>query len=122
MLKQIIASVGSVVTGACCLGFAPFIAGLSAIGAGFLVNDAILIPLFAVFLALHGWALFTSRKRHGRSGPFYLGVGGGIVAFMALWFFAPLAYAALAALLAAAAWDIVALRQRSQTLQVPTIR
>ncbi len=111
MLKETSGTVGSVLSGACCLGYAPLIAGLSAIGAGFLVNDAILIPLFVVFLTYTVWVLWASRKVHGRAGPFYLGAGAAVVAFAALWFLTPLAYAALAALIAANVWNIVAQRQ-----------
>ncbi len=52
------------------------LADLSVIGAGFLMNDAILIPLF-----------------------------------VALWFLPALSYAALAALIAASVWNIIAQRQ-----------
>jgi hypothetical protein len=114
MVKQIVGSTGSVVAGACCLGFAPFIAALSAIGAGFLVNDLVLIPLFLVFLGITIWALWTSRKRHDHAGPFALGAIGALVAFAALWFFAPVSYAGLAALVAASVWDIVLLHRRQQ--------
>ena len=51
MFKELSGCTGSVVSGACCLGFAPLLAGLSAIGASFLIRDAILIPLFVAFLA-----------------------------------------------------------------------
>jgi hypothetical protein len=53
MLKQIIGPTGSALSGACCLGFAPFLAGLSAIGAGFLINDLMLIPCSCCFSASH---------------------------------------------------------------------
>ena len=115
MLKQISGSIGSGVAGACCLGFAPFLAGLSAIGAGFLINDLVLIPLFVVFLGITLWGLWAARKRHGHPGPSFLGTAAAIIAFAALWFFVPLSYAGLAALIAASAWDIVLLRQRPQT-------
>ena len=111
MIKQCSGSIGSVVAGACCLGFAPFLAGLSLIGAGFLINDLVLIPLFAVFLGITLWGLYSSRKRHKQSGPFILGTAAAIIAFAALWFFAPLAYLGLAALIAASIWDIVPLRK-----------
>ena len=117
MLKETSAPVGSVLTGACCLGFAPLLAGLSAIGAGFLVNDAILIPIFVVFLAYSVWVLWESRKVHGRAGPFYLGVGGATVAFAALWFLPALSYAALAALVSASVWNIIAQRQNRSVAQ-----
>ena len=115
MLKQISGSFGSVIAGACCLGFAPFLAGLSAIGAGFLISDTVLVPLFVVFLGISIWGLSGSRAKHQRNGPFFLGLGSAVVAFAALWFSVPLAYAALAALIAATVWDIVVLRQSRQT-------
>lgn len=111
MLKPIIGPVGSAIAGARRLGFAPFLAGLSAIGAGFLVNDLVPKQLFVVFLGITLWGLRRSRRRHGRAGPFGLGAAAAVTAFAALWFFVPLAYARLVALVAASAWDIVLLRR-----------
>ena len=117
MFKQIFGSAGSTFAGACCLGFAPFLAGLSAIGAGFLVNDLVLIPLFVIFLGFTLWTLWTSRKRHGQGGPFLLGAAGAVMAFSALWFFLPLSYTGLAAVVAASVWDIVLVRQCQQACE-----
>ncbi len=114
MLKQLASSTAAVFTGACCLGFAPFLAGLSAIGAGFLINDLILIPLFVVFLGITVWLLWESRKRHKQTAPLFLAAAGAIVAFAALWFFAPLSYAGLAALFAASIWDGIVSHQHRQ--------
>jgi len=111
MFKQLGGSAGSVVAGACCLGFAPLLAALGAVGAGFLIRDAILIPLFVLFLAFTLWTLWRSRAKHHRPGPFHLGLGSAVVAFAALWFYVPLAYAGLAGFVTAAVWDIVALRR-----------
>lgn len=114
MLKQIASSTGAVFTGACCLGFAPFLAGLSAIGAGFLINDLILIPVFVVLLGVTLWFLWQSRTRHKQTAPLFLAAAGAIVAFMTLWFFAPLSYAGLATLFAASIWDGVVSHQHRQ--------
>ncbi len=114
MMKQFTGPTGSVLAGACCLGFAPFIGVLSAIGAGFLINDLILIPLFVGFLGFTLWGLNSSKKRHKHAGPFILGTASAVVAFAALWVFAPLAYVALATLFAASVWDMVLLRQCSR--------
>ncbi len=111
MLKQFTGPTGSIVAGACCLGFAPFIGVLSAIGAGFLINDLILIPIFVVFLGITLWGLYSSSKRHKHSGPLILGTAAAVVAFAALWLFTPLAYLALATLFAVSVWDMVLLRQ-----------
>lgn len=114
MLKQLGSSIGAVLTGACCLGFAPFLAGLSLIGAEFMINDLILIPLFVLFLAITLWFLWESRRRHDQSGPFFLGAAGAAIAFVTLWFFTPLSYAGLAAVFAASVWDGIVTRQRRQ--------
>ena len=111
MLKQIGGTTGAVIAGACCLGFAPLLAALSAVGAGFLIRDSILIPLFVLFLAFTLWSLWRSRAQHRHPGPFYLGLGSAVIAFAALWFFVPLAYAGLAGFIGASAWDVMALRK-----------
>lgn len=117
MLRQIGGTTGAAIAGACCLGFAPLLAALSAVGAGFLIRDAILVPLFVLFLAFTLWSLWSSRMEHHRSGPFYLGLGGALVAFAALWVFVPLAYGGLAAFIGASIWDIVTLRQTRATAE-----
>ena len=114
MLKLFSGPTGSVVAGACCLGFAPFLTVLSAIGAGFLINDLILIPIFVLFLGITLWGLYSSRKRHKHFGPFALGAASAVVAFAALWLSTPLSYVALATLFAASIWDMVLLRQSPQ--------
>ncbi len=111
MLKHIGGTTGSVIAGACCLGFAPLLAALSAVGAGFLIRDAVLIPLFMIFLAFTLWSLWSSQTRHGKRGPFYLGLGSAGVAFAALWFLIPLSYAALVVFVAATFWDLALLRR-----------
>ncbi len=110
MFKQLWGSLGSAVAGACCLGFAPVLAGLSAVGAGFLINDLILVPLFVLALAFTTWSLLRARRQHSRNGPLILGAASAVVAFVALWVLTPLAYLALAALVGASAWDIVLVR------------
>jgi len=59
-------AVGSVIATLCCLGFAPLVALLSAIGVGFLVNDAVLLPLLVVFLVIGGIGLWSAARRHGK--------------------------------------------------------
>lgn len=112
-MQQIMSSLGSISVGACCLGLTPIIAALTAIGAGFLINDAILIPLLLVFLGLSVWSLSSSGKRHGQNGPLYLGIGSSIIAFVGLWLFAPISYAGFAGLMGASVWDLVMVRKQS---------
>jgi mercuric ion transport protein len=111
MFKQISGSIGSVIASICCLGFAPALAALSAVGLGFLINDAILIPLLALFLGLTVWGLLASRHCHGINHPFYLGSVGAAAALLGILIFMPVHILGLLMLIAAAVWDIVLLRQ-----------
>lgn len=112
-MQQIMSSLGSVVVGACCLGLTPVIATLTAMGAGFLINDAILIPLLVLFLGFSIWSLKVSRQKHGQKGPLYLGIGCSVVAFVGLWVFAPVSYAGFAGLVGASVWDLVMVRKQT---------
>jgi mercuric ion transport protein len=103
--KQCASMAGAGFAGACCLGVAGALSILSAVGAGFLINDAFLIPMFLGFCALSVGLLYSSARAHGSLAPFWVGLGGAILAFSALWFAAPLVYAGLAVLVASSAWD-----------------
>ena len=112
-MQQIVSSLGSIIVGACCLGLTPVIALLTAMGAGFLINDAILIPLLVLFLGFSIWSLKSSRQKHRLNGPLYLGIGSSVVAFVGLWVFAPISYAGFAGLIGASVWDLVIVRKRA---------
>lgn len=58
---------GSVFAALCCLGVPALLAALSAVGAGFLINDAILLPLLFIALgATIGGSYLTFRQHHNR--------------------------------------------------------
>lgn len=72
---------GSLFALMCCLGFGPLIALLSAIGAGFVVRDAVLAPLLVAFLMLGGIGLGVTFRHHRRIGPLLAHTSGAIVGF-----------------------------------------
>lgn len=77
--------IGSGLTAFCCLG-GPAVTGvLSAFGLGFLINDAILIPVLVMFLGIHLWSIRASSQRHKRKGMFRLAAISGILLFSGLW-------------------------------------
>ncbi len=117
MLKQISGSIGSIFASLCCLGFAPILAALSAAGLGFVINDAILIPLLALFLSLALWGIKSSQKKHGKTAPFYIGGGGAIAALVGVFVFIPVHVIGLIALVGASIWDIVLLRKSSASCE-----
>ena len=58
--------VGSIFAALCCLGF-PALSILSAIGLGFLINDAVLLPLLIVFLLVTLLGLALGMREHHRA-------------------------------------------------------
>jgi len=54
---------GGVVAALCCLGWAPLLGVLGAVGLGFLLHDAILLPALAGFLALTVWGATRPSSR-----------------------------------------------------------
>lgn len=105
LLKQCTSVLGAGFAAACCLGATAALSVLTAIGAGFLINDALLIPLYLALLGLSAWLLYRSARSHGNLAPFWAGLGGLIVAFAGLWISPVLVYGGLAALIAGNVWD-----------------
>ena len=102
--KQLASLFGAAVAGACCLGVTAALSVLSAIGAGFLINDAFLVPLFYGLIALSMWLTYRAARHRGLA-PFWLAAAGGIVAAAGLWIAAALVYLGLAAMIGGSVWD-----------------
>jgi len=94
----------------CCAGVAPVLGLLSAIGLGFLIHDAVLIPLLIVSLGVTGWGLWQGRRCHGRGSALLLGLGGGVVVVGGLYLWIPLAFVGFAAVILASVWNLRLLR------------
>lgn len=107
---------GSVFSLLCCLGFGPLIALLSAIGAGFILNDAVLAPLLVVFLVIGGIGLGVTYRRHRRKGPLlvHVSVAAAVFVFTFVLFSTPLVWLGFTGLVAASAWDFVIGRRAHQ--------
>lgn len=105
LVKQCTSVGGAAFAGACCLGATGALSVLTAIGAGFLINDAFLIPLYFGLLALSVWLLYSSTWSHGNLTPFWAGLAGAVVAFAGLWILPALVYAGLAVLISGSVWD-----------------
>jgi hypothetical protein len=129
-----LAAFAALVTILCCLGFPALVGALSALGAGFLLNDRYLEPLLAGTLLLTLVIVGLHLRRHHQPGPFLLSlVAAGSVFFaiygttvlphvsggdhMADGMAAPpawslfLAYGAILVLLFALVWDLRLFRQ-----------
>ena len=80
--KQLSSLIGTAITAACCLGLPVVLSALMAIGLGFLIHDAILIPLFIGFIGFNLWMLNRSFNKQEACAtetmtPFQLAATGG---------------------------------------------
>ena len=94
----------------CCAGVAPVLGLVSAVGLGFLINDAVLIPLLILALAVTLWGIRQGRRCHGRNAPWVLGWAGSGLTVVGLFLWVPLAFAGFAGVIGASVWNILAVR------------
>lgn len=85
----------------CCAGVAPALGLLSAIGLGFLINDAVLIPFFLLVLGVTAWGLWQGRRCHGRRSALLLGLGAAALTVSGLYVWLPLAFVGFGAVILA---------------------
>ncbi len=108
---------GSLIAAACCLGLPFIIAGVTALGAGFLIQDRYLLPLLAVFLLISIGGTALSVKRHGQKAPVIVSIAGAGLTFGGLFLHPAVAYLGIAVLLLASILDLRA--RRSSVCEVP---
>jgi len=87
--KQMTTLIGTAITAACCLGLPVILSALTAIGLGFLIHDAILIPLFTGFIGFNLWMLSRSVNKQEACAtetmtPFKLAATGGTISILGL--------------------------------------
>ncbi len=104
----------SIFAALCCLGVAPVLGALTALGLGFLIKDIILIPLLVFFLGMTIWALHRDRNRHGRPGPQWVGWLAALLTLGGLWISAVLVGLGLVLLMSASVWNVTLIRQMRQ--------
>ena len=96
-----IGTAGSLFAGLCCLGFPAALSILAAVGLGFLINDAVLLPALALFLAVSIYGLWRGYCRHRSRLPLILGSVAAVSLAISIWFSSVLAGVSLAALVVA---------------------
>lgn len=109
-----VGAIGSIATTLCCLGLGPLIALLSAVGIGFVVNDAVLLPLLFVFLILGAVGLILSYQRHRKPCSLMLHISGGIliVGFVFVLYYPLLVWIGMAAVIGAPISDFLTRKSR----------
>lgn len=97
---------GSIFSALCYLGFPALLSLLGAIGLGFLINDAILLPLMAIFLVVTLSGLYAGMRHHSQPWAFGLGLLSALVLFVFLFINTAIAYIGLVGLIGAGALNI----------------
>ncbi len=90
-LSQFAGLSGTAITAACCLGIPVILSAVTAVGLGFLLHDAYLLPMFAGFAGLNLWTLYHSARKHEAlseeaMAPFWAGSIGVAVSIIGLVF------------------------------------
>ncbi|HEX9406386.1 MAG TPA: MerC domain-containing protein [Thermoanaerobaculia bacterium] len=100
---------GAAFAALCCLGISAVLSVVSAIGLGFLIHDAVLLPLLILSLLVTLWGLYSGWKRHGRAAALALGGTAAVVLLMTSFIHQsrPLALASIAALAGASVLNVV---------------
>jgi mercuric ion transport protein len=106
--------VGSILAALCCLGVPAVLSISSAIGLGFLINDAVLLPLLVVFLIVTLVGLYLGVRHHGSWLAFVIGLisAGSVFIFIVVAFNKLLASMSVAGLVIASVLNVL-LRQRN---------
>lgn len=99
---------GAIFAAACCLGLTWLVSLITALGAGFLIRDSILMPLLVVFLAVTVWGLSHSYRRHSWMVPLAAGSSGGALLLIGMFTTRMLSYVGIALLVAAPLLDLYA--------------
>lgn len=116
---------GAAIAAACCLGIPVVLSAVAAVGLGFLINDAFLLPMFIGFAALNLWMLYRSARKHAALSEeamlaFWIGSIGASVSTLGLGLTVTgilpvaviLVYIGLALVVVANVWDFTIGRNR----------
>ncbi len=108
VILRILGPISSIFVALCCLGVPAVIAALSAIGAGFFINDAVLIPLLIVALGITITGSFLSFRQHRNPWPLGLTIVSSAVVVGGIFLSQPaVAYSALVIMVATQFGDLV---------------
>ena len=113
--------VGAVLAALGCAGTPIVVSVITAVGLGFLRNDAILWPLMLASLAIALWGFWRGRQMHRRSAPIRIAVVGAFLMASGVIFVhgpvaRPMIYVGGAMLLAATLWNALLRRACASTI------
>ncbi len=109
--------VGSFIAAACCLGLPAILSILAAVGLGFMVEDAILLPLMVVFLVVTVVGMYLGYRVHHRPWALILASVSSVAAFFFVFVHGIkfVAYVAIAGLVLASVLNVIARKNSAPT-------
>jgi len=123
--KEFSSIIGAAIAAACCLGVSVVLTAMGAVGLGFLIQDAYLMPIFVGFVGFSVWTLYRSARAHDKLAPFWLGLVSAIVSSIALFLMVTglfpvpwLIYVSLTGLIVASIWDFIIGRKMPAACEV----
>jgi mercuric ion transport protein len=104
---------GATFAALCCLGISAVLSVVSAIGLGFLIHDAVLLPLLIISLLVTVWGLLSGWRRHHQPSALIVGVIAALslLVFSFVYQSRLLALISIAALVAASGMNVILLRK-----------
>ncbi len=107
---------GSVFAALCCLGIPALLSILSAVGLGFIINDAILLPLLVIFLGVTIAGLVSGMRHHEKPWALIIGVVSSliVVGFLFVRFNQALVGVGIGGLVLASLTNVLLQRQRER--------
>jgi predicted membrane protein len=111
--------VGSFIAAACCLGLPAIVAIFTAIGLGFLIDDAVLRPFALVFLALTVAGQVFGYRAHHRPWPLFLAFASAVALYVLVFVHANAfgAYVAIAGLVLASVLNVLSRRTHQRSCE-----
>jgi len=112
-MKGIFAGIVGSFTALCCAGFPLFLAFLTGIGLGFLINDLVLFPILFVAIGFMLYSLHYHKKKHLSSAPLYVGILAAILVLIGI-FLGSIIWIGIVGLFVATLWDYSLVRRRKK--------
>lgn len=111
--------VGSFIAAACCLGLPAVLAIFTALGLGFLINDAMLRPLIVISVVVTLAGLSFCYRVHWRPWPLVFAAVSGIALYFFLYIHPkPASYLSIGGLVAASVLNIILRRKCASACEV----
>jgi mercuric ion transport protein len=105
--------VGATFAALCCLGIPAILSVVAALGLGFVVNDAVLMPLLLISIVILAWGLIDGWRRHQNPAALVIGIIAGLMLYGSAFLLrsTAFAYVSIAGLIGASVLNVLSARR-----------